>query len=494
MEAYERWFGDSAERDILYMMGLFDRPVEKGAVDALTKKRSIKGVTKRLRKLSVEGWESALSALRAARLLAKENPHKPGTLDCHPLVREYFGEKLKEQNPNGWTEAHKRLYHYFKALPEKELPDTLLEMEPLFAAVAHGCRAGLHQQALDDVYWKRIKRGDEHYCTKKLGAFGADLAVLSNFFEKPWSKPAAGLPDREKAVILSWAAFRLRAVGRLREALQPMKAGLKMGVEQEDWKGAAIRAANLSELELTLGEVREAVAYGRQSVQYADHSGDWVEQRDELTVLADAQHQAGERAEAEQWFREAEEKQKTRQPGYPFLYSLWGYRYCDLLLSQGRFEEVLERAEKTLHWAKQQGGLLLDEALDNLTLGRAWVQKTVHEKSGDFSTALDYLDRAVKGLREAGTTDHLPRGLLARAECHRLSGQSAKARQDLDEAREIAASGDMKLFLVDYHLEAGRLRRAEGQEEDAVRHFKKAKEMIKETGYRRRDIEVTKVN
>ncbi|MCP4157797.1 MAG: hypothetical protein GY757_59355, partial [bacterium] len=162
---------------------------------------------------------------------------------------------LEKKNPEGWQGAQKRLYEYYKKLPEKELPDTLAEMEPLFAAVPHGCRAGKHKEALDEVFWRRIARGKEGYLFKKLGAFGSFLSVLSNFFDKPWSRPTAGLSEADKALILSWAAFGLRAIGRLQEAIQPMKAGLDLRVKQEVWESAAINAGNLSELMLTLGEV-----------------------------------------------------------------------------------------------------------------------------------------------------------------------------------------------------------------------------------------------
>ena len=181
MEAYEKWLGDSAEKDILYMMGLFDRPAEIGAIEALKANPVIPGVTGQLQQLAEEDWNGALANLRAAKLLAEENPQKRDVLDCHPLVREHFGEKLKEKNVKGWQESHRRLYNYFKALPKKELPDTLQEMEPLFAALAHGCRAGLHNEAEIDVYWKRICRGNEAFVNIKLGAFGADLSALSNF-------------------------------------------------------------------------------------------------------------------------------------------------------------------------------------------------------------------------------------------------------------------------------------------------------------------------
>jgi tetratricopeptide (TPR) repeat protein len=494
MEAYERWLGQSAEKDILYIMGLFDRPVDIGAVEALKAEPAIPGVTDQLVPLSEEDWNRALFNLRIAHLLAVENPQKPDVLDCHPLIREHFGQKLQNQNPKGWRESHKRLYIYFKGLPEKDLPDTLQEMEPLFAAVAHGCRAGLHNEARYDVYWKRICREDEAFINNKLGAFGADLVALSNFFEKPWSKPASALPDEKKALVLNWTAFGLRALGRLREAIQPMKAGMEMSEQQEDWKGAAQDASNLSELMLTLGEVKEAVAYGSRSVTHADRSGDAFQKEVSRTTHADALHQRGQLEEAEVLFREAEALQRESQPEYPFLYSLLGFRFCDLLLGQDQnnYKEVMERAEKALEIVLNGSRNLLDIALNNLTLGRALVTMIKLEKEGtrDFHRAMDYLDRAVEGLREGQRSDYLPRALLARAACFRLQENFSRAWEDLNETKEIAELGDMKLHLVDYHLEAARVSSAEGKEKDARLHLETAGKMIKETGYHRRDAEI----
>ena len=52
------------------------------------------------------------------------------------------------------------------------------------------------------------------------------------------------------------------------------------------------------------------------------------------TTHADALHQAGRRAEAEALFAEAEAMQAEWQPQYPRLYSLRGFRYCDLRLGE----------------------------------------------------------------------------------------------------------------------------------------------------------------
>ena len=128
MESYEGWFEGKPELDVLYIMGLFDRPVDPGALEALLAEPAIRGLTSRVRKLSHEDRQYALANLREARLLAEPEPHAPGTLDAHPLVREHFGERLKEGNPAVWREAHGRLYEQYKAAA-KELPDTVEEME-----------------------------------------------------------------------------------------------------------------------------------------------------------------------------------------------------------------------------------------------------------------------------------------------------------------------------------------------------------------------------
>jgi tetratricopeptide (TPR) repeat protein len=494
MEAHARWLGESAERDILYIMGLFDRSVPMGAIESLKADPPIPGVTEQLQQLKEVDWGYALENLRGANLLAKEDPHKPDFLDCHPLIREHFGERFREQNPAGWKEAHQRLYHYFKYLPEKDLPDTLLEMEPLFAAVAHGCKAGLYQVVWDNVFENRICRGEEAFIVKKLGAFGSTLAIFSHFFNIPWSQPESQLSDSRKADLLSRTAFTLRAVGRLQEAIQPMKAGLEADLKLEDWKECTIISNNLSELLLTLGEVSQAVDVARQSVTHSDRSGDNLWKEVSRTTLADALHQFGHIKEAEKWFRETEEMQKQRQPEYPYLYSVQGFKFCDFLLGKekGTVREVRERAEKTMEWARKGGLSLLAIALDNLSLGRTGIMQAIEDRT-DFTRAAAHLEHAVQVLRKAGAQHHLPRGLLARAECYRRQKQFSKAWDDLNEALEIAELGSMKLYIVDYHLEAGRLCQDEGNKVGADEHFKIAAKMIEETGYHRRDKEVKKV-
>lgn len=62
-------------------------------------------------------------------------------------------------------------------------------------------------------------------------------------------------------------------------------------------------------------------------------------------------------------------------------------------------------------------------------------------------------------------------------------------------AREaaVAERGEMKLFLADCALEAGRLYNGRGDKEKARAELEKAKGLVEETGYHRRDKDVEKL-
>ena len=191
----------------------------------------------------------------------------------------------------------------------------------------------MQQQACEEVYRDRISRSAEAYAVRKLGAFGAELGAVACFFDEPWQRVSAALTEPARAWLLNHTAIHLRALGRLTEALEPMRAGLELYLTQENWGYAARVVGNLSELDLTLGLVSDALADAGRSVEYADRSGDTFLRMAMRTTLADALHQQGERGPALGRFHEAETMQAEFQPQYPLLYSLQGYQYCDLLLA-----------------------------------------------------------------------------------------------------------------------------------------------------------------
>jgi tetratricopeptide (TPR) repeat protein len=640
---------------LLRLMGFFERPAAPDCLGALVAAPPIPGLTQPLRDLTEADWNTAVNGLvklglvktapweprrfrgysqERAQFLPLGEPqdftppsalaprHCPlSTLvDAHPLLREYFARRLREgidgspglgrsrtpeppkggttnQPPEGgtpneaWREGHRRLYEHLKA-SVPYWPEGLDGLQPLYQAVAHGCHAGLHQQACEEVYRDRILRGTGYagfYSTKKLGAFGADLGAVACFFEEPWTRLVPTLSEADQAWLLNEAAFRLRALGRLGEALEPMRAGQDARVGQEGRKEAARGYSNVSELELTLGEVTAAVRDAEQSVAFADRGTDAFERMSDRTNLADALHQAGRRPEALVLFREAEAMQVQDQPEYPLLYSVSGFLYCDLLLAEaeraawqcsagvspaglpgvppgGSGGETLpepaagtaallqscraveQRAAQTLKWAEDYGKDILSTALDRLTLGRAALHAAILENSplatrhpspatrhpspstrhpspvtrhpssatrhSSLATCHSSLADAVDGLRAAGTTHHVPRGLLTRAWCsfaeaaeHRRRGEHTKAadceasaRADLDEARQIAERGPMRLHLADIHLHRARLFHAtspypwnkgpDGKPRGPKDDLAAARALIEQCGYWRRKEEL----
>jgi tetratricopeptide (TPR) repeat protein len=182
MESYQTWLGEGPELSVLRILGLFDRPADQTAIGVLLKPPAINGLTESLTGLSPTEWRTILAKLRRARLLAGEDPHSPGCLDTHPLIREFFGEQLRSQLTETWKECNRRLFHYYRMLAPR-LPNSFKEMEPLFLAVICGCNADLLREALHEVYLPRIQRGNAYFAANVLGARGPLLSVLVHFFE-----------------------------------------------------------------------------------------------------------------------------------------------------------------------------------------------------------------------------------------------------------------------------------------------------------------------
>ncbi len=147
---------------------------------------------------------------------------------------------------------------------------------------------------LVEVYYPRIQRnGRTNYLCTKFGAFGADLSALAHFFKhgdsEPWQTPVAGLENNDKARVLSVAAFDLRALGRPQESIQPLQASLARSIELKNWIDAAIDISNLSELQLTLGDLGSALKAAQQTVDFAGQGGNVFWQVLARATLADNQ-------------------------------------------------------------------------------------------------------------------------------------------------------------------------------------------------------------
>jgi len=553
MDAYVQWFEIGSKDEVenkkgqralalLRLLGLFDRPATADCLFSLLKAPAISGLTSALVGLREPQVNVVFTRLETAKLLTV-NRDKTGTLlslDTHPLIREYFARQLLTQNPGVWRAAHRRLYKHLCATTPNTPEPRLEHLQPLYQAVAHGCQAGLQQEACVKVYINRILRGPQDYSLRIVGAIASDLGAITCFFEEPWSRPSPALTIECQAFLLSTAAYCLRSLGRLTEALVPMRNSLTISVQANISKEAAARAGALSDLELTLGEVENAVRHAEQALTFAERRNDWTQKVLQRTVYAQALHQAGRRPQAETLFCEAEILQ-AENCADPLLYAVQGSRYCDLLLdaaeraawqrileSEGyqpavlsilperghrankqsdiqdrwAFEvlacrKVAQRAAQTLNWVKRTNWLV-DIALDHLTLGRVALYEAILTSSLLTPCGAAF-EEAIDGLRHAAAQTEMPRALASRACFWFLEGKCTgpeSAQSDLDEAWELTERGPMPLFLADIHLHRARLfwqSGASGRQypwESPQKDLAEARRLIEKHGYWRRKEEL----
>lgn len=501
MQAYSHWLKDTIELRLLNILGLFAHPIDRKVLQVLWQE-NIPNLTAGV---AERAWQRAYKALLDDHHMLSLHDDQPQIFDCHPLIREYFGKQLQKAHPQAWQQAHTRLYEYYKNLPTKHLPDELEEMRPLFSAVAHGCAVDLHQRVFDEVYWPRVHREREYFIFRKLGAFSDDVSTLANFFHPPWRKLSTALSPEIHAIMYSGASFVLRTLGRLSEALEPSKEHIAVATKQENWIEVAIGFRQRSELLLSLGRLDEAVTCGVESVRHAQMTPEQIMKLCLSQVaLADALHQAGDSQKALKIFEAAEQLQSEVEPEYPKLYSVQGFKYCDLLLTQGENSQVLERGEYALQIPAShhyQGNL--SNALYRLLLGRAYAAIQ------DFQRSSDLLNLAVDGLHTSGYRNYLPLGLLARASINsnlqNPNHDFPNAQKDLQEVLNIAKPSDMRLYLTDYHLGMSRLLLAELAQLNITpatpvkilngicEHVDNASQLMQATSYRRRQAELNQL-
>jgi tetratricopeptide (TPR) repeat protein len=502
MIAYERWLasaGPESERELalLRLTGLFDRPISADCLQALRAEPAIPGLTDALVKLKDTQWNVALTRLIDIDLLSRSEPrpaaaidaHRAAAIDAHPLVREYFSEQLQRESPEAFRAAHSRLFdHLCKTTPYR--PDDLPGLLPLYQAVAHGCHAGQHLKAFQDVYWPKIAQKDKFASMRQLGAYRTELNALKGFFTTPWTETVPSLTGTDQGLIFGIVGFSLRALGNLNESVPILQRSQKTFVAAGDLPHAAQVAGYVSETYWVLGRLNEALVCAEESVRLADQSAVPFFQVYNRTTLGDVLFRLGKFCEAQKVFEEAQ-----RRNGQDQLMSMPSARYCEFLLNRGRYEEVIRHARAALIWEEKNDRHLLSIARHRMCLGRALLLHT-----GDSEEVRDLLKRAVKDLDDARLREDVPWGLAVRAAFYREIGRLDEAKDDLTKALNIANECGCKILQADCHLEFCRLHlafslvgSAPEHRTEACKHLEETMKLIESTGYRMRQREMERL-
>jgi len=524
---------------VLRLMGLFDRPADAGGIEALLKEPAIPGLTQPLVGLADDDWEFCLSGLEAARLLTvnRDTSAVLPSLDAHPLLREYFASQLREEHPDAWRTAHRRLYEHLCTTTKEGDQPTLEDLQPLCQAVTHGCAGGKHQEAYLQLYWKRIAKKHRKLIRDKLGAVATDLSLLANFVELPWREADKSLEPKYQASVLVNSGLVLRLEGRFKEAEEGLVSGKQLYIRMPIASRIADASRHLGQLYSLLGCLEAARQASKDAVRWSwQNHRPGFERMASLCGLGDVLHQLGNLRAAQAVFRKAEAIQPQIEPRYRQLSRLQGYRYCDLLLSLGCFSEVICRSARMINWAKKQD-FLLGGALARLSLARGCMERRLRTGTGNWEQIEVMLNKAVEALRLSNQQDALPRGLLVLAEFQHHGSRPEKANEalqevidivhrdaarggvmtlylpqyymqssclkysagdpngaqaDLDEAWDIAERGPMRLHMADIHLYRARLffREKDYPWESPAADLAAAEKLINECGYHRRDEEL----
>ena len=481
---YQNWFGEVAERALLQLLGLFDRPMGVAEKEVLVQKAEL---ARPLALLDATELRLVERRLEQASLLLRCDGER-WEWDTHPLIRSYFAKSLQEKYSKLYKQAQLVLFEYYQAVPDKEQPDTLEELEPLYRAVMHGCLAGEYQKTLNDVYWERIQRSEsEAYSLRKFGAYAQDLTAISNFFPNGWDKSITSLLTYKQAWLLSEASYCLMSLGRLGESANLRIILMELAEKQGYWKYVTLSAVNLVTLNLHFGKIDKADIFAQKTIFYADKLDDCFHKRVANSKFAITLHKQGNLKEALKYFEIANKLQNHDGPDYPRAYSQRYFQYYSLLLDTSKntliLKNMLENGKYILRKGKKSNNLL------SIALGNIIIAQTFYANT-KFLEALKSFNQAIQEIRKAKTVHNIPILLLIRAKFHRQQQNFKQSQQDLDESFDIINRCGMKLYLVDAMLLQANINLDLGETFDT----KPIKNLVNLTGYHLRDPELDLVD
>jgi adenylate cyclase len=435
-------------------------------------------------------------------------------LDAHPLVREYFGEQLRNQHTDAWKECNRRLFHYYQTLAP-QLPNSFREMEPLFSAVICGCNAGLFREALNEVYIPRIQRGNAYFAAKILGATGPLLSVLVHFFENGrWGSfvettvGGQSLTTEDQLSILMQAGSYLTAT----RGLGAPEAGICY--ERVEPLCHSLGRQLLLYVSL-IGQWRYSLMTGRLSatMQIAERVHSLAKEQDDAAlmlgayyVLAVTLYFLGDLELARQYARHGVQlwrsgnlqvhAEEYQAPVVECLnyWAICEWHFGEVASCHALRDEAVSLAKEledwnalslALHWAAALAVYERNPAKVNrfasdlielstrhnfryfLALGatyRGWAASG----SGDTARGIPCIEQGIREVRVNGTVLGIPFRLTLKAEALHLAGRTPEALEALNEADAIAERFEQRYWCAELHRLRGVFLAAMGVDETQI--------------------------
>jgi tetratricopeptide (TPR) repeat protein len=267
-------------------------------------------------------------------------------------------------------------------------------MQPLFEQVYHGCSAGLYDEVCDDVYWDRIRRGDEHFITHKLGAWETDLSLAKTFFPKgDLSKMPKVSKKEDQSFLLNEAGLALLNIGKPKEAEEPIRRHNEIKIELKDWANASTGFINLADLQFRMGELESALNSAEEALKMAEKAKSDRHIRNSKVYLGQILYLLGKNKEAEEYFREADELQVKIDPDGDRLYGTLGVFYADFLISAQRIDEASDLTQQNLEIVTRLHGINDISRCHRVLSAICRVKKEYKEAEEHLATSLEIAKR-----------------------------------------------------------------------------------------------------
>ncbi|MDA8746290.1 SMEK domain-containing protein, partial [Rubripirellula amarantea] len=277
LNSYETWFSRDQDEhrgigsqllEIVRMLGLFDRPVQRDILFRLFDSDFECELNKTLAGKDETHLRRALAKLSDLGLIqASPGNHSP--VDCHPLVRQYFANRLLEFGKSSNRKMHSVVFAELQKLAP-ELPANARENAILFQAVRHGKLAGKYQKALE-LYEKRINHSTATFVWLRLGQYSDVINCMGNFVRQFPDSPIPSLEKADQRLVMNQMGCALMAAGRPRDAVKALVKTVEI-IHQDDRNGSSA-ATNLN----NVAECLFFVGIPSSMAQFAAHAASAIE-------------------------------------------------------------------------------------------------------------------------------------------------------------------------------------------------------------------------
>ncbi len=473
MRYYDDIVAKPSDMVVLQMMGLFHSAMTMEQQNALTKAEFARG-------FKPNRWAAIAQKLQKYGLMTVINIDGEEIWNCHPLVREHYRDKLKEDDKK-WVNANQILMKFFENFFHNpvRLPQNRDEFVHFYRAIHHGCLAGQFTEALR-IYDKYIIRDrGEGYSTNECGLAADDVAALDRFFKPPeFLEPIdTNITAGDLDFLWGRKAFCLTCLGLLDEAIKNREQERDFFIKRTgDQQTVVLACEQLSAIHVMRGNLSMARESAEQSVNFSSfHACGEGERERTLCRLGAVFYLTNQLKECGKVFDEA----KSYAINRPLIsdYGIY-YRLYKLDIAETDDDYLEIQRDAIAAWRYDQKWLV-PRALDLVMQAIATYRMQNGKDAEKKAVVIELFKKALQDLSKSGSVVYLPHYYLAEAKFNIDVRQNFNLAQDsLTNARRIAVSHGMRLFSIDCNLLQTRIFLGMENSEAARASIRKASEQL----------------